>query len=250
MNIDLCFLPAELAGKDLSRRAIVVFDVLRATSTIAAGLEAGVADIRVFDSLQGAKDAAAAHGQARILCGEEKCLPPAGFDLGNSPGAFNRQSHHGATVFMATTNGTRALVAARNAKVLMAGALVNASSVARQLAGIGLDVTLLCAGTNANVAMEDVLGAGAVAEALARMSAEVTFTDAARIGLTVFSATRHDLPTVLSQTLGGQNVISAGLAPDIDFAARVDAINVVPFVDGKTLVIRSMQQFDLKLPES
>ena len=55
MNIDLCFLPAELAGKDLSRRAIVVFDVLRATSTIAAGLEAGVADIRVFDSLQGAK---------------------------------------------------------------------------------------------------------------------------------------------------------------------------------------------------
>ena len=47
-------------------------------------------------------------------------------------------------------------IAARSAKLLLAGAVVNASAVARALAESGLDVTLLCAGTNGQIAMEDV----------------------------------------------------------------------------------------------
>jgi len=40
--------------------------------------------------------------------------------------------------------------------------------------------------------------------------------------------------------VGGRNVSDAGLAPDIDFAARVDALDVVGRVDGATLTVRNV----------
>ena len=46
--------------------------------------------------------------------------------------------------------------------MVFTAALVNASAVASALAKTGRDITLLCAGTNGEPAMEDVLGAGAV----------------------------------------------------------------------------------------
>src|SRR5215207_7063346 len=100
VKLDVVFLPKYLEPHHLEGRSVVLFDVLRATTTMAAALAAGVAEIRVFGSLADASRAASAHVGARILCGEENCLPPAGFDLGNSPGAFNPDRHAGRTVYM------------------------------------------------------------------------------------------------------------------------------------------------------
>lgn len=217
---------------------MVVFDVLRATTTIAAALAAGVAEIRVFGSLDDAARAAAAHEGPRILCGEENCLPPAGFDLGNSPEAFRRELHVGLFAYMSTTNGTRALVAARSARTLLAGAIVNASAVARAVAAAGDDVTLLCAGTGGEVAMEDVLGAGAVIAALQRLTPFNADSDAPLVAWRLFEAAASDLRAALTETRGGRNVIAAGLSPDIDFAARLDALDVVGFVERETLSVK------------
>jgi len=224
----------------LSGRTVVVFDVLRATTTMAAALAAGVTEIRVFASLQEASRAAAEADGSRILCGEEKCLPPAGFDLGNSPGAFRRELHGGRTAYMSTTNGTRAIVAARDAATVLTGALVNASAVARAAAAGGADVTLLCAGTGGAVAMEDVIGAGAVMASLARLTPVEPQSDAALIARDLYRARGRDLRAALAEAVGGRNVSDAGLAPDIDFAARVDALDVVGRVDGATLTVRNV----------
>src|SRR6185437_14796876 len=112
MNVDVVLLPRNLVPEQVAGRMVVVFDVLRATTSIAAALAAGVREIRVFDSLEGARAAASDVGEERLLCGEHKCLPPQGFDLGNSPGAFGTQ-HRGRVMLLSTTNGTRAIVAAR-----------------------------------------------------------------------------------------------------------------------------------------
>src|SRR5215207_2958869 len=108
MNVDVVLLPT-LWPQNRDRQVIVVvFDVLRATTTIAAALAAGVEEIRVYGDTQAAAEAAGRCGPpAPLLCGEERCLPPDGFDLGNSPGAFESQMHRGRTVCMSTTNGTR-----------------------------------------------------------------------------------------------------------------------------------------------
>jgi 2-phosphosulfolactate phosphatase len=232
MNVDVVLLPRDLKSEHLRDRACVVFDVLRATTTMAAALAAGVEEIRLFDNLDAARTAAAAYDKPRLLCGEAQCVAPAGFDLGNSPGQF-LAAHRGATVFMCTTNGTRALLAAREAAVLFTGAIVNASAVAAAVRETDRDVTLLCAGTNGEVAMEDVIGAGAVIAALRAEQVD----DIGRLSLNVFEAGRNHLAGVLGETVGGINVRQAGLSADIEFAARLDAVPVVGVAAGDPLIV-------------
>jgi 2-phosphosulfolactate phosphatase len=232
MNVQVVPLPKDLKPGHLRGRACVVFDVLRATTTMASALQAGVEAIHLFDNLDAARAAAESHRGARLLCGEAQCVAPAGFDLGNSPGQFI-SSHRGATMFMCTTNGTRALLAAREAAVLFTGAIVNASAVAEAVRATGREVTLLCAGTNGEVAMEDVIGAGAVIAALRADEMHET----ARVALNAFEAGRNHLAGVLSETIGGVNVRQAGLSEDIDFAARLDAVPVVGVAAGDPLIV-------------
>jgi 2-phosphosulfolactate phosphatase len=240
LQVSVVLLPGALEADHLDGRAVVVFDVLRATTSLIAALAAGVQEIRVFPDLEYARRAAQHHAGPRILCGEERCLPPPGFDLGNSPGAFNREAHRGTVAFMSTTNGTRAIIAARGAAAVFVGALVNASAVARALLETGLDVTLLCAGTNGHVAMEDLLGAGAVLDAMAQAgpSRVRPSGDEAHIARRLFRSARSDLRAALAESQGGRNVIDAGLPQDIDFTARLDALDVVGAVAPEAPVVR------------
>lgn len=215
-----------------------MFDVLRATTSMTAALAAGVREIRVFGDLDSARQGAVEFTGARLLCGEKHCLPPPGFDLGNSPGAFNREAHGGRVAFVCTTNGTRAILAAKGAAAILVGALVNAGAVAKALRGLGLPVTLLCAGTGGEVAMEDVIGAGAVADALLRQGRWQLGGDTARMAVRLFAGARADLSGALADSQGGRNVVNAGLAPDIEFAARLDALSVVGSVRAPDFVIR------------
>lgn len=229
MNVDVALLLRDLptlAGKAVT---VVVFDVLRATTTLAAALTAGVGEIRVYENTTLAREAAAG-AEGVLLCGEEQCLPPPGFDLGNSPGAFDPRIHRGRTVCMSTTNGTRAVIAAGGARRILIGAIVNASAVARALGRAGKDggdVVLLCAGTGGEVAAEDVIGAGAVLHALRPLGPVRLVSDVARMAEDLFVAHRSDLAGALRNTQGGRNVIAAGLEADIEFAARLDALDAV-----------------------
>lgn len=231
MNVEVVLLPALLRPEEVVDRTVVVFDVLRATTTMAAALAAGVAEIRIFGHVDDARAAAEALDGPRLLCGEQNCLPPPGFDLGNSPGQFDPARHAGRVVLMATTNGTRAILAAREAPAVLTGALVNATAVAQAAASFGRDVTLLCAGTNGQVAMEDLLGAGAVQSALMRHG-YAPAGDSALIASRLFDASATNLAENLRRTRGGLNVIDAGLAADIDFASRLDAIDAVGVVQS------------------
>lgn len=234
MNVDVVFLPSLLTPAHVRGRNVVVFDVLRATTSMTAALAAGVAEIRVYPTLAAAATGAGPAGAGRLLCGEENCLAPAGFDLGNSPGAFTSANAAGRTMHLSTTNGTRAIVAARGAATIFSGALVNASFVARALAARAHDVTLLCAGTGGAIALEDVLGAGAVLHALQKRGGAQLESDAALMALRLFRGARDDLRASLAQSRGGENVRAAGLDADIDFAARLDAIDVVGVIEETT----------------
>ena len=230
--VDVTLLPRDLPPLAGSATTVVVFDVLRATTSIVAALAAGVGEIHVFGSTAGARDAAAAGGADVLLCGEERCLPPAGFDLGNSPGAFSAATHARRTLYMSTTNGTRAILAARGARRILAGALVNATAAAREARRDGGDVILLCAGTNGHVAAEDVIGAGAVLHAMRSMGPVELRSDTAWMAEELFLRHRLDLGRALRQSLGGRNVVAAGLAPDVEFAAGLDTLGTVGEVFG------------------
>lgn len=234
MKADVVGLPRELPPGALGGRTVVVLDVLRATTSMTAALSAGVEEIRVFGDVESARKAAGAYGGAKVLCGEVGCLPPAGFDLGNSPGAFGAE-HAGRVVFMSTTNGTRAIIAAREAKRVLVGALVNAEAVARAAERAAGDVTLLCAGTNGQVAMEDLIGAGAILAAMRGVELE---SDVARVAVRLFEGARGDLLGALAEAQGGRNVVAVGLEADVAFAARLNAVPVVGGVEEGVVVRR------------
>jgi 2-phosphosulfolactate phosphatase len=241
MRIDVAFLPRDAEPEILRNRAVVVFDVLRATTSMTAALALHASEIRIFADIESVRKAAmeSALAPRPLLCGEEKCLRPQGFDLGNSPGAFDG-SVSSRTLYMSTTNGTRAIIAARTAKLLLVGALVNATAIARAVKSSGLDVTLLCAGTDGRVSLEDAIGAGAVIEALRRMGPVDDESDAANMAFRLFEGAKNDLPHALSTGAGGRHILGARLGADIEFAARLDRFeDVVGRVDAA--VVRRME---------
>jgi len=242
MKIDVVPLPRMLTDEQVRGRVVVVFDVLRATTTIATALANGAREIRVFDSLDAARTAAAAYvGDDKLLCGEIKAKRPPGFDLGNSPGDYTSAVVRDKTIFLSTTNGTRALVAARQGVVLLTGALVNASAVANALATMDRDVTLLCSGTDGQIAPEDLLGAGAVLFALMEQHNPGAQIDAlASDALERFRRARHILLDTLLETQGAKNIFAAGLPEDVTFASGFNSNNIVPQCDGSTMIIRKV----------
>ena len=237
MEIDVVLLPRDLCAEHLSGRTVLVLDVLRATTTMIAALAAGVAEIRIFSELDAAVAAARACTAPHLLCGERDALKPPGFDLGNGPGAFDPALHRGTTLFMTTTNGVRAILAAGAARSLFIAALVNAGAAADAVVRAGLDVTLLCAGTDGQIATEDVLGAGAIIDALQSRTQVQPLSDTTWMSWQLFRCHRHDLPAALRSSRGGQNVIRAALSGDIDFAAALDSVPVVGRVRGQPPVV-------------
>jgi 2-phosphosulfolactate phosphatase len=130
-------------------------------------------------------------------------------------------------------------VAARGAARRFAGALVNAAAMAQALSRIARDVTLLCAGTNGEVAPEDLVGAGAVVDHLINLR-PIETDEAVTEALGLFRDARNDLVGFLRSTQGGKNVLDADLSADIDFAAHIDVFDVVSEVSGDPPIVRVM----------
>jgi 2-phosphosulfolactate phosphatase len=236
INAKVVLSPGALKAADVLGRTVVVFDVLRATTTMTVALSAGASEIRVFDNIDDARSAAAAYSGKKVLCGEVNCLPPPGFDLGNSPRDWNspsRAARIGSRLFMSTTNGTRAIAAAAalNPALLLIGALVNAKAVADAASAFGNEVTLLCSGTGGGDSLEDLIGAGAVLNLICPQPDDL----AARLALSIFNSTTPDwLSSFLRLGAGGRNLLAAGLEADIDFCARLSVYPDIGRVEQDT----------------
>lgn len=231
MRVDLAITPTECAGMPLAGRTAIVFDVLRATSTLATTLGNGADRVLVVGSIDDARRAAAGIPGA-LLAGERRCLKPEGFDLGNSPREHTAERVRGRTLVLSTTNGTRALLAAAAAPTVLAGSLLNAGATAARAAALARDVVLVCAGTEGRVAIEDLIGAGAVLSRLEALTAIDVADDGPRLALRLFAAASAGLSAALRSTQGGRNLIAAGLEEDVPACARVDALQAAVVVRG------------------
>ena len=236
MIVDVVLHPRELQPELLANRVVLVFDVLRATTTMTAALCAGAKAIRTYDSIEAAQSAAASFDGPKVLSGERHTLPPPGFDLGNSPGDFTPDRVAGKTVLFATTNGTRAihasLYAAAKPFAVYAAALVNATAAATVAHRTGRDITLLCSGSDGKFSAEDFYGTGSVIEALGTLGEIFPGSDAVLAAHHAFLNVRGDLVGALRQTYGGHNNLRVGLDKDIVFAATLDRFDRVGIVSG------------------
>lgn len=246
--LNIHFLPNLTSAEELAGGAVVVIDVLRATTTIIHAVAAGVREVIPCLEIEEARRVAAGFPAGTALLGGERGgVKIEGFDLGNSPEEYNHASVGGKTVVLTTTNGTRAMMLCRQAQRVLIGAFVNASAIARSLAREER-VHLLCAGTDGKITREDVLLGGRVVHCLLRELAEdkPEQNDACRIArqcyqnllaivgidLSAGANARFEEIAALTQELrhsyGARNLIEVGLGQDIEVAAQVDRFDVVP----------------------
>lgn len=241
-------LPGRLAPDADSLAPVVVVDALRATSTIASALAAGVRGVIPVATVDEARVRRADHVKIAGERGGDR-LP--GFDFGNSP--VDIAGAAGSFVVLTTTNGTlatrRIVDAAGRAgrrPVVYAGAFVNRRRVAQALVAAGRGVVIVCAGQDGHPAGEDLLAAGAIASLLPAawhrddlaVTAEWAFAGAVGSALNGSDAApdrthrdlglRHALRTALARCPHGSVLAAKGYGADLDACAALDSLDVLP----------------------
>lgn len=231
------------APLDASTAVAIVVDVLRASTSLVTMVERGGGPVYVAPTVDAARRAAAdinspaalhaAGGGSRpLLVGEERGLPPEGFDYGNSPAELAAAPIAGRTVIFATTNGTPALHAAAGAAIVLVGCLRNAGAAAQaawQATAEGEVIVIVCAGRSENpggFGLDDLYAAGVIARHL-RQLGEVTLSDGAEAALLVASAEPDPL-RLFRRTAAGRHIARLGLEADVAFAAEVDRVRAAP----------------------
>ena len=224
MLIDAVLTPAEidtLLQADLSATVCVVFDVLRATSSILTGLAHGAEEIRPVVSIEEALEARAQWPDA-VLGGERFGNRIDGFDLGNSPLEYRRDGLR--RIVTTTTNGTVALQACAAAREVWVGALLNMQALVDRLRQSQPErVTLVCAGTFRELALEDVLAAGMLAAAFP----EAQLTDSAQVAQAIYLQHRENLCAALELAKNGRVLKANGRAEDVAWCAQVSRFPIV-----------------------
>jgi 2-phosphosulfolactate phosphatase len=238
MQLSVMLAPGIPAELPLAGSTAVVIDVLRATTSMVAALDAGVRAIYPVLAPDDAWRLQAKLGGEMLLGGERGGLKISGFDLGNSPREYTAKAVGGQLLAMTTTNGTAALAAAHGAGAspVYVASLRNAPAAARRLLREARPTVIVCAGTDGRVSLDDVISAGAIVSACLDSPADVTLTDTARLALAAYRDVHRDLVRGLRETSHGQRMVELGFEADIVHAAAIGTSNVVGQYDGLMIV--------------
>jgi 2-phosphosulfolactate phosphatase len=226
--------PALLPLYDVSSSIVVIIDILRATSTIAAALANGAKCIIPVDSV--AKCIEIGRQIEGITAGERDGKIAEGLEHGNSPLEYPRSFIEGKTLVLTTTNGTKLLHMAleKGAQQVITGSFNNLDAVCRYLLAKGQNVLLGCSAWKDRVNIEDTLMAGAIVDQL-KDAFEVN-CDSSRMAQTLYLDAKDDLFGFMQskQASHYQRLMGYGLEEDIRYCLTPNLVNVLPiYSEGK-----------------
>jgi 2-phosphosulfolactate phosphatase len=246
-RLEVLFTPAEfsaLTTEKLRGTTCVVFDVLRATSSITTALAHGAAGVLPVATIPEALAIRQSRPEA-LLGGERggfrilaQTKGGVDFDFGNSPREFATAKLQDRLLVVTTTNGTRALQATRGAAHVLIASFLNLSATIAFLRDLQpVSLLLIGAGTYEEAALEDTLAAGAVCDALWTTYTDGHVADSAKIARILYRHLGADLAAALAQSRNGSRLIDIPeLRDDVAFAAQQDAYPLVAWMDDAGLV--------------
>lgn len=238
-KLEVLFSPAEFAAlkpHDLSNSICVVFDVLRATTSMITALGNGAKAIIPVSEISEA--VVIWKAQPDVLLGGERdgvkirAAQTGGvdFDLGNSPREYLEEKVRGKIIVSTTTNGTRALRACASAKTVLAGSFANLRVTADFIAKLRAETLLLiCAGTFEEAAYEDTLCAGALCDLIWSNFPSNAIADSAQMARQIFlSAGDNTFGAVEKFSKNGRRLLTMPeLREDVEFCLRRDTTRIV-----------------------
>lgn len=208
----------------------IIIDVLRATSTMVTALANGCKAIVPVLTLEEALEKSLLLPGA-LLGGERQAQRLEGFDFGNSPFDYVPEKVGGKRVIMTTTNGTRAIMACREAPYICMASFLNLHSIVEavqqkfsgntELEGL----VILCAGTNDRFDLPDTLCAGMLIDALGR---EFILNDLGIAARMLYKSNENCLTETILGTNHGQRLISLGFEEDVVYCTTSNILPIVP----------------------
>lgn len=229
----------ELVAQDASNACkrgdlTVVIDAVRATTSIIAALANGAKSVIPVQTLREAMHLRKEY-PGYLLAGERNGVKPMGFDLDNSPLSLSKEKVEGKSLVMSTTNGTKALVQSRESKLVMLGAFLNASAVAKKSLEIAsktqVGISFVLAGQKNSFALEDFICAGAI---IRNFGNSQELSDKALGALLAFNGAKDNLQENVRKSKHAQELLKIGLSRDIAYACQIDVVDFVPiYKDGQ-----------------
>ena len=213
--------------------AVVVIDVLRATSAICAAFNAGADGIIPVADLEKALQL---KQYGFVLAAERDGLKVADADFGNSPMVFLKEDLEGKIIVYSTTNGTAAIEDAKVYSPLVLGSFNNFSRVVGFLESGNKDVLLYCSGWKNAIGIEDVLLAGAIADQLVISGNYTSASDSSNAAIALWQEARGNLAETVLASDHGKRLLALGLEEDIQYCLKNDTSNALPWWNGEMIV--------------
>lgn len=232
--IELFNIPAGLPDDIERDRPVVIIDVFRASTSMAAALAAGARELRFAGSRAEADRIKKDFDGELIMAGERDGLRIEGYDLGNSPLEMTADKLAGRTVLFNSTNGTRLLRRFDNFDNVLMGYFVTLSATVKKLQTFDCDPIICCAGTNGKYSTEDVLAGGMMAAALAKSDNDKN--DAALAAQRLFRAAGENWNKWARASYHGRYLAGIGLEKDLEFCTDLDLFDFTLVKRGKCLV--------------
>jgi 2-phosphosulfolactate phosphatase len=228
MRLDVLLTAEAAVAEPPGAVTVLMIDVLRASTTIIAALASGCAAIVPVADADEARRRARALGPGTVIAGERRGEPLAGFDLGNSPLEFTADRVHGRTVVLTTSNGTRALLAARSAAAVGVVALVNLGAGAGWALGQRRDVVALCAGERGAPSLEDHVCAGLLVERLLREEPGAVPSPAAAQAVVLARRYGKDVARLADDSGWARHLTARGRGAEVAACLMLDTTTLVP----------------------
>jgi 2-phosphosulfolactate phosphatase len=230
----------EIEVEKLPDATVVVIDVFLATTTLLTILENGARNVYPVASLEEAEELCERLDRTRLLRGgEQDAENIQGYDLGPYPEEYAPEVVDGKEVVFVTTNGTRAIGSAANAKELLLGCFRNAPAVARYLEASGTEsVYVVCAGSAGRFTVEDFVGASTILSLLNQEGylEDWRLNDAAWMALDFAERYEGWESEALKKGRAGRWFLENGEVESFEFVADVGASETVARVlDGRLL---------------
>tara|TARA_Y100001934_G_scaffold283541_1_gene404175 strand:- start:4622 stop:5383 length:762 start_codon:yes stop_codon:yes gene_type:complete len=237
-RIEATFTPADfsaLGDRDISQATCVVFDILRATTSMNTALANGAAAVIPVATIEEAvairKERpdvllAGERDGVRILADQSGGVD---FDLGNSPREYTEEVVKGRTIVSTTTNGTRALRACTGAKHVFIASFGNLRAIADWIEQNTVShLILVCAGTYEEAAYEDMVAAGALCEFVWAQFVTGYFSDAAEMARQIYRVMQRDVESAMQYSRNARRLLSMpDLKDDVQFCCQRENLRLI-----------------------
>lgn len=227
-KIEVCFTPALFDLYKNKESIVVVVDILRATTSICTAFDRGAAKIIPVATIEEARE----YKHKGFLVAAERDGVVIDFaDFGNSPSNFTPERVMGNTIVYSTTNGTQAIMIAKDCYKVVIGAYLNNEALTNWLINQDKDVVILSAGWKNRFDLEDSVYAGALCESLIQSNKFDTNCDSALASIDLWNAAKPNLLNYIEKASHRTRLKKLHLDDILEYSHTFDLSESIPVLN-------------------